>query len=101
MAGSVLMPEGSAEVARKPRKKRLTKDLIGRGWIPGVYDICWLACDRPGHLHAPHLGMEICLCVEHIKEMEETSYSGYEFANPPEGYDDKVWWPWQEIEAAE
>lgn len=82
------------------RKPPLTKDLVAKGWRPGVFDICWLACPNPGHVHEPVGGQTIVLCVPHIRELEKTSYEGYSLANPPEGYDDwdhEVMWPWEEV----
>lgn len=84
-----------------PRKKRLTKDLVAKGWIPGSTDLCWLACAERGHYHEPVDGKTISLCVDHIRELESTSYKGYHLANPPEGYDDRpeeVLWPWADAE---
>lgn len=85
----VLVPE---------RKPPLTGEFRRKGWRPGVFDICWLACESPGHVHELVDGRTIVLCVPHIRELEETSGSplGYTFANPPENHPEGTWWPWVE-----
>lgn len=99
-------------------KLRSDSKLVKRGWSEHVYDICWMDCPEPGYHLVSGGAWEICLCIDHILEMESSAGEGYSACDPPKTggvytiweYDDSLmakgikkatsagmWWPWEPI----
>jgi hypothetical protein len=76
----------------------LRPDLASLGWSAAPRDICWMDCERPGHVKYDGKRV-ICLCLDHAALLESGCIGGDYTGAPLPAESLAPEWPWLRIAA--